>query len=336
MKYHPHSDDDLLRNVLYRVDVPVADPALDSDVGDELFELFVEGRLAGADRDAFLHYLDGNPAARRAVAAYMELKQSETAPAPAAEIRQLQPQRAPTRHPLAALREFFGNLADHLPWAQGAADSLGTGARSIAVPYVPQAAFAMAAMLLIATVAVVWLAWQSTSGPMIAMGPHPNLMDYGRHPDGTLQMGENGDDAAALHDVPALLQSLSPAERQPLLDAFELLRRQRSGEAVTAFQRIVEAPPSSNGGRFYAWLGQGTALYMEHRFAEAQDAFRKALEIAPHSTAARINLIMALIQGGDGEQAVVEWQQLDKTQLAASERAALAEVLGVQRKPSRD
>ena len=68
MNYEPLTDDAILRQVLYRANATQENHAA-ADEADELLDLFLEGRLTGEDRDAFLRYLDTNPSARSAVAA---------------------------------------------------------------------------------------------------------------------------------------------------------------------------------------------------------------------------------------------------------------------------
>jgi tetratricopeptide (TPR) repeat protein len=104
-------------------------------------------------------------------------------------------------------------------------------------------------------------------------------------------------DAAALAATAAL--ALAPAAPQPLyIQALVARSRNQIDEAVAAFRRVLQVDPRDTGANVN--LGQ---LYAQQRsYAEAERAFRAALDSEPYNTTALYGLANALLRSNQREE----------------------------------
>ena len=79
LPYEAETDDALLKNLMALGEPDDVIEEEDVEVGQELFELFLEGKLEGEDRQQFLDYLDANPRARAATSEYLSFLEEEEA-----------------------------------------------------------------------------------------------------------------------------------------------------------------------------------------------------------------------------------------------------------------
>jgi tetratricopeptide (TPR) repeat protein len=72
------------------------------------------------------------------------------------------------------------------------------------------------------------------------------------------------------------------------------------------------------------WLGQGIVAFLQDDLPAAESAFRRAAELAPDNTAAKINLAMTLQERGQRREAIEAWKRvLAQRDLAPQERAKI-------------
>jgi tetratricopeptide (TPR) repeat protein len=309
-EYSPQIDDDILRNLLYRTDI--ADPGAGSDEADELFALLIEGKLNHDDREHLLRCLDKNPEARQMVGQYLE--RASELPSPGA---------VPSSPCVAEPSGLWQRLA--VGWKRWGELSLGmprsklhdsttrppqpgqptSRASAWSMPYYWQTAIAVAALLLVATVSIVWFARKSfMDGPVLAMRGSLNLMHLGYTADPELG-GEMGDNSQQTLDLQRFLESVPEDEAgNQLQEAYGLLFRNLAPEARAVFEQVLLTHPDS----YYGLLGQGMAFYMEHQYESAEAAFRSAAQEHPDLAGAKINLAMTLAQLGRDDEALNKWR----------------------------
>lgn len=96
-----------------------------------------------------------------------------------------------------------------------------------------------------------------------------------------------------------------------------------ASERLAAAQRLAPEHP-------LVWLGQGLVAFLKDDLPAAERAFRRSAELAPHNTAAKMNLAMTLQEQGEVSQAVAAWRQvLRQADLSAAERASIEQEVKV-------
>lgn len=305
MTYQETTDDRLLANLLQKGQDE--GQGLDSEAAEDLFELYVEGRLPEADREEFLRYLDANPEAREAASLYMMHLESEAA-AVEPEERVTPASVAGGTWSASMMRTLtFAAMAACLLLALGvairpagspqvamsrAADLLQNGEFEAAEAILDQLdADSTEAQVLVARAAV------RESGDLSEAGPW-SLLSYG------YELG----DAVAMDGAPpeeqqqrllkasGAVEAIDSAEADAdLARAWMALKTNRADEAIVALDRILDADTDYAA----AHLARGVASYMLGDFADAETRFRRHLEMTPESFAGQLNLGKCLAEQGN-------------------------------------
>jgi tetratricopeptide (TPR) repeat protein len=340
MNYQPQTDDEILRNLLYRTDV--ATPDDESDEADELFALLIDGKLDHHDRAHLLRCLDKNPMARQAVGLYLERGAALPQPATVPSSRHIA-RASGLWERLAVGCKRLGEFSHGILWPKTQDSTVRPsrphlsegGASPRVIPYAAQTAMACAALLLVATVAVLWVAWRNTTGvPLLAMRGGLNLMDLGYSPDPELG-GEKGDDLQHTLNVQSFLETVpEESARDQLREGFGLLSRNLAPEARAVFERVLQSDPDS----YYGLLGQGMAYFMENEYESAETAFRSAVQNHPDLIGAKINLAMTLARLGRDPEALSQWRRIPAGLLdvlpSEQQQAAAAELERLEAAPA--
>lgn len=134
-----------------------------------------------------------------------------------------------------------------------------------------------------------------------ALALEPDLAE-GHAVMGRIQMSHDWDWRSAQASLRRALES-APGNVVVLLGAGELARNLgRYEESIQLIQRAVEQDPLGAG----CYVLFGLALQASERFAEAETAFRKALDLVPDRVGAHAGLALALLALGRREEAVHE------------------------------
>jgi tetratricopeptide (TPR) repeat protein len=300
MSYNFETDDELLRGVLYRADDSTS--CEDTDEGDELVALFLEGQLKGDDRVAFFQYLDTHPKARQSLACGLQSIEHQAVSMPAGP-----------SGVAAAQSEEPG-------WLASAQDRL----RQF-LSAGPQRSFAygMAAVLLVGMTTMIWLTSQGPHSARLAILSGPSPMDYGIAIDRANDMEIRGERKEFQPQViqPLLDTIPNDNERQKLKSGYDHLVRNQFPDALSAF----EDAKKSYATRYYAWVGEGIAHLKNQKLEAAEAAFREALKCHEHPNEAQIGLAMALERQGH-EDALAEWERVDLAPLSPEDRQDIARV----------
>jgi Flp pilus assembly protein TadD len=80
------------------------------------------------------------------------------------------------------------------------------------------------------------------------------------------------------------------------------LRTKRPTEALEHLSRVVPQTPDAHL-KYLAYLFQGRALDRLHRAAEAVEAYRSAIGVAPKAQTAQLALALALARNGERAEA---------------------------------
>ncbi|HFD80752.1 MAG TPA: sulfotransferase family protein [Gammaproteobacteria bacterium] len=97
--------------------------------------------------------------------------------------------------------------------------------------------------------------------------------------------------------------------RQTAARAASLVEQGRADEALPLYETLCRLEP----GNADAWMRRGVVNGMLNRHRAAADCCRRALELAPDSPEARLNLANALLQCGLHEEAALECERLARS-----------------------
>ncbi|MEM6330153.1 MAG: hypothetical protein AAF790_07885 [Planctomycetota bacterium] len=334
----------------------------DAEPGEELFELFLEGRLQGEDREQFLRFLDANPGARAATSEYLNFLEAEAeaeaadpAPATLSITRQSQQSWAsPARWgsvvvALAACLLLAVGLWQTTPGGLQVAENR---AYDQASALVAESEFEQAERVIEAALQdgvdsprlSLLAARASMQEPAPLTSPDAwSLRRFDYEFDGTLIMdGEVSEEAVdRLTKAEAIVDAVDPAEQLARLSrGWLLLKRNRPADAAEVFRGVLDAQPLSEPRSeprseadiaAAAAMGLGVAEFMigGDRLDAAEAAFRKLLDARPESLAGRLNLAMCLAEAGKIAESLAEWRKVDLAKLPADEQAAAADAIAM-------
>lgn len=310
MTYQETTDDRLLANLLQKGQGD--GQALDTESAEDLFELFVEGRLPEADREEFFRYLDANPEAREAASLYMMHLESEAA--------DVEPEQRVTPASVAD-RTWSASTTRTLTYAAMAACLLLALGVAIRPSDGPQIAMSRAAELLQngefaaaeaildkldadTTEAQVLVARAAVreSGELNDTGPW-SLLSYGYELGDAVAMdgAPPAEQQQRLRKASEAVEAIDSDETQAdLARAWIALKTNRADEAIEALDRIL----STNTDHAAVQLARGVASYMLGEFADAEARFHQHLELSPDSFAGQLNLGKCLAEQGDYAAAI--------------------------------
>jgi Tfp pilus assembly protein PilF len=100
------------------------------------------------------------------------------------------------------------------------------------------------------------------------------------------------------------------AMRRALLQADGLLRRERTREAIAAFDAILREEPTNR----YAMFRSGIAYVRAGAPRAAAERLTRAVELDPSNADARFALADALTRSGEQERAIAEWREVIRLQ----------------------
>ncbi|MEO0531791.1 MAG: tetratricopeptide repeat protein [Planctomycetota bacterium] len=317
MTYQETTDDRLLANLLEKGQADT--PEIDTESTEDLFELYIEGRLPEADREEFFRYLDANPAAREAASLYMMSLESE-AEAVEAEKRATPSTIAASRWNTTTIRTMtFAAMAACLLLAFGIALRPTAG---------PQLALSKAAELLqngefeAAEAILDQLDADSTEAQVLvarAAAHEPAGLDEAG-PWSLLSYGYELGDAVAMDGAPPEEQQQRLRKASEAVEAIDsteadaelarawiALKTNRADAAIESLDRVLAADDANAA----AHLARGVASFMLGDFADAEARFRRHLELSPGSFAGQLNLGKALAEQGKYAEATEVFQAID-------------------------
>ena len=343
MSYQENTDDRLIASLL---EIGQSGPAdLDMESAEDLFELFIEGRLPEEDREEFFRYLDANPAAREAASLYMTHLERETegdesasdigaANATSAHSTgdaSSDSQDAPLRYDLVKTNESSAwntSTIRTLTYAAMAACVL----LAIGISMLPkdgqQVALNRVAGMIErgqfgeAEVALEDLDLNSTEAQVLAAraAAHERKSLGNAAPWSLLSYGYELGDAVAMDGAPPAepLQRLRKASdavnaiestdaQADLARAWIALKTNQPDVAIVSLDRILDVLPENAA----AQLARGVASYMLGDYADAESRFRKHLSLTDHSFAGLVNLGKVLKEQGKYGEAIEVFQSID-------------------------
>ena len=341
IEYNEKLDDGLLRNLvrLGEPDGVVEDD--DLEVGEELFELFIEGKLEGEDREQFLRYLDRNPRARVAASEYMNFleveAENEASPATISLANATREEESTSMRWTSmaiALAACLLLAVGYWSTGPGANPLSEEDAFSRAASLASQSSFGEASQAIEeARAAGIESPRLDLLAAQVAMQePHAfdtpdawSLRSFDYEYDGTLVMDGNvsEEEAKQIDEAGAAVGKVDPAVQLAALTRGRLLLKQNQAEeARDVFGNLLTADASNRA----AWLGMGIAEFMigGAELEAAETTFRKFLIMEPDSLIGRVNLAMCLAEAGKIAEAVEEWRKVDLTQLDEQDRASAA------------
>lgn len=119
--------------------------------------------------------------------------------------------------------------------------------------------------------------------------------------------GRTGDvERARRHYLASLDETGQEAEAHRQYAVVLLEHQQQPDEALRLFERATALAPRDAA----AWQGRGTALETRGRLAEAADAYRMALQVAPDAHQARFGLARLAMRNGHVDEAIAALETL--------------------------
>ena len=103
----------------------------------------------------------------------------------------------------------------------------------------------------------------------------------------------------------AEIQRFNVGKRVRLMQADQLFKRGRVGEAITMYDQVVKDYPDSQE----AWFALGQALYRVRDFASAERSMQKTVELAPGFAEAHNYLGLARLEQGKPEPAATSFRK---------------------------
>lgn len=283
------TDDKLVANLLRRSERDT--DAVDHESAEDLFELFVEGRLTGADAEEFFNYLDANPEAREAASEYLAWTETSAEEAPAT----VELAAAPT-----AARSWVTRTAT--------------------------VAMALAACLLLA-IGIDFGGARGARGALLARHSgveRLSLLENGYDLDGAQAMDglPEGDELAALQADIRAFEAIDADAAAAFLPRAQLAIRQNEPDAALEWaDRALDADPENAE----AHLARAVALFLRDDLEQAEASVRDHLERSPKSFAGRINLAMVLLELDRTREALDALRAIDPADAPSDDvRAAIA------------
>lgn len=343
MSYQETTDDQLLANLL---NVGQSGPTdLDTESAEDLFELYIEGRLPEEDREEFFRYLDANPTAREAASLYMthlerEAEEEELASdtdaandtsAHSTADASSDSQDAPLRYDLVKTNEssaWNASTARMLTYAAMAACVLLAIGISVFPKDGQQVAMNRVASMIEqgqfseAEIALENLDSNSTEAQLLAAraAAHERRSLGDAEPWSLLSYGYELGDAVAMDGAPPeeQLQRLRKASdavnaiestdaAADLARAWIALKTNQPDVAIVSLDRIIDDAPDHAA----AQLARGVASFMLSDFEDAESRFRKHLSLTDHSFAGLVNLGKVLKEQGKYGEAIDVFRSID-------------------------
>lgn len=337
MNYQPDTDDTLLRNLLLTAGANRQGAEPEHEDAEELFELFIEGRLQGEDLEEFTAYLDANPQARAAASEYLEfLDQHPLHEAPA--------------NPIAAASAAGSGWWTHAAksvmgyaiaacvlialglvyWNIGNAELAENDVYSQAELLVHQSQFEEALELIDQAhesgVDSTRLQLLAARGAMHQAAPLDDPAAWSLHEmgygfDGAIAMDAPAEGAAG--DLTQAGKYLEEAEAADdwarLAKGWLLLKQYKADEAHAVFDGLVTEGKQTDA----ALLGRASASFVlgGAAFQDAARDYRAYLQDHPEDNTARINLAMSLAAADQLQEALIEWKKVDLSKLPPEPRA---------------
>ncbi|MCA9240568.1 MAG: hypothetical protein KDA37_10225 [Planctomycetales bacterium] len=337
MNYQPETDDRLLRNLLLTSGANRQPPAPEHEHAEELFELFLEGKLQGEDLEEFTAYLDANPKARAAASRYLEFLEE-------------QPLEELPGQPHAMSREAAGGWWTHAAksvlgyaiaacvlislglvyWNIGNAELAENDVYSQAELLVHQSQFDAALELIEEAnhsgVDSTRLQLLAARGAMHQALPLEDASAWSLHAmgygyDGAIAMDapaeEGAGDLTKANDL--LNQADAADDRARLAKGWLLLKEYQAQDARAVFDALLQEGKQTDA----ALLGRASASFIlgGGAFNDAARDYRAYLQGHPEDNTARINLAMSLAAADQPQQALAEWKQVDLNKLPKHARS---------------
>ncbi|MEN0111262.1 MAG: tetratricopeptide repeat protein [Planctomycetota bacterium] len=305
------SDDRLLGELLRRGQD--SSGAAETEPSEDLFELFVEGRLPAEDEDEFYRYLDAHPEARRAASLYLtqlslESEDADDAPPPEERVTPASAERrvwapSPRVMTFAAMAACLLLVVSLLPFAgregrmvarlAAAEDALQRGKFDEAAGLLGEDAFATDEGRLLAARAQL-----RETDALTDSGPW-SLLDYGYGVDESVVMdgAPPAEEIARLELAGEFVGDLedSAATESALAAAWIALKQNDPDAAIASLDTVLSLDDANSA----AHLARGVAAFMAFDFESAAASFRRHLELEPASFAGRLNLAKTLVELGD-------------------------------------
>ncbi|MBU6172288.1 MAG: tetratricopeptide repeat protein [Planctomycetes bacterium] len=326
-------DDQLLANLLRRVDSATQSGIEFEHLDHEILALFATGALDGNERAQVIQHLADCSECRRSTSLLMTIEESETSRKESAAKASVaipksnwqEMQRWGVWATAAVVLISIGSL---LYWPNGGPQVAESKAYKRALAMLERSEFDRVQQTVTDAEKQGWISGRLKNlqaeairkiPARVALAHAGRLSDFGYDIGGVVarDLTSLPDDQPVLAQAEEILNAADRSDLEVILNrGHALLSLDRTQEARDNFQRAVEMAPRDP----LAWLGLGLACFIADDFLGAESAFRQSVSLDPASIPAHVNLAMTLEEIGKRSEALVAWQALLKLPLDTKER----------------